>query len=444
MESVSAYGLHIAADVLANNGYEILEKDDYKSDIITTLYWYDQVYNLIRFRYAPQNRKRKIIVGGNLATSNPAALIAMEFDVFLGDGELCQNIENSPYLINKNKKYGELAIAETFWKGQYIEIQKQARQFIELSRGCKNHCLFCQYSWLKKYRERSATEIYEILRNFLKEKNLKVACADRFQHSEYSQIKELFLQFNVNDTGSDVSLKSVLENPEEYFSITRSGKVQTGIEGMSYRLRKLIGKPFSDEKIIWLIKKMIEMNHHRLDVYMIYGLPTETETDINAFDNLLTNIGNSIKSGYKFVIVIHWNAFTPSAMTPMQWEAPAYNYKYKTQLNNLMSNYKYNNITVVHAPKLTSDLTILKRMVANRCSERSAHILFQTAKNIRCLKTGKYRKMIFDEFEKVVGYHIMDQMELTTELPWQRFFSNGTELMLIKIAKKLRSNFREE
>jgi len=128
----------------------------------------------------------------------------------------------------------------------------------------------------------------------------------------------------------------------------------------------------------------------------------------------------------------------------MQWEAPAYNYKYKTQLNNLMSNYKYNNITVVHAPKLTSDLTILKRMVANRCSERSAHILFQTAKNIRCLETGKYRKMIFDEFEKVEGYHIMDQMELTTELPWQRFFSNGTELMLIKIAKKLRSNFREE
>jgi hypothetical protein len=71
-KSVNCYGLEIVKNNLLKYGYNFEEfTTDNNNTVLFSLYWPEQIYNFIKFRYGFGMKDKKIIVGGNTATVNP-------------------------------------------------------------------------------------------------------------------------------------------------------------------------------------------------------------------------------------------------------------------------------------------------------------------------------------------------------------------------------------
>lgn len=425
--AINCYGLEIVKVKLKRLGYTVGCFDSCShNDVLFSLYWPEQIYDFIKFRYQSFMKNRKIIVGGNTATSNPAAVVAFDSEVYLGDGELFDG--SGKYLINKNSKPKDIAYADYIQPILYEDIQQNRRAFCEMSRGCKNKCMFCQYGWLKKYRECDISDIVAVI-NKSKTKSIRMFAADRFQHSKYLAIRKALDKKGKCDTGSDVSLRFLLQN-EAYTNFTN--KVRVGIEGMSERLRRLVGKPYSDEDIIRFCKVVVDSGIKSLDFYMIYGLPTENKEDVDAFNNLIQKLDNTLPAGY--TIAIHWNAFTPSAQTPFQWCRSSYLYDDLYLKQEVFQRAVNKKIKLMHKPKLTSKKTILKRMLAIRGNESVRALLYTVSKKP---VTFNNQKQIIKEFEKQSGFSLAGEIDIKQKLPWDKYVVYDKEKMITLYNEKL-------
>ncbi|MDD5414631.1 MAG: radical SAM protein [Smithellaceae bacterium] len=346
----------------------------------------------------------------------------------MGDGELWDGASKQYMAEYGNPK--ETAVSETITPYLYEDVQQTRRTFIEMSRGCRNKCLFCQYGWLKSYRECDIADIRMCI-DRAKTKSIRVFAADRFQHSAYNAIQQAMLKRGKTDTGSDVSIKFILENPE-YLQFTN--KIRVGVEGLSYRLRKMVGKNYDDDDIVRFCVMVANAGIRSLDWYMIYGLPTETDDDVLEFETLLDKLNAAMPEGY--TIAIHWNAFTPSAQTPLQWAAPAIGEF--SGLKKMFNEYRRNDkIKIYHKPKLTSYDTIVSRMLAIRATPETAKLTYNFAFKKPAMLRNK--KFLFAEYERLAGAPLLGEWPTDKSLPWDKFCLYKKDLMLKLYNKALKS-----
>lgn len=413
-KSEDCYGLEIVRRHLADIGIQT-GSIDYStiSPVLVSLYWIEHIYPFIRWRFQARMQKKRVIVGGNYATTSPSALLPFCDAVFLGDGEEWSGLEESEYIITKDSKATMRAIAAELLPVSYIDLQETRRSFIEISRGCKNKCMFCQYGWLKRYREASIVDIIESVK-LTKTKTLKVVSADRFQHSRYFEFRRELIKIGKMDSGSDMTVLQVLKRPE-LLDITEKQKTRVGIEGMSYRLRKMVGKNLTDEQLIEFGKKVAASGKKNFNCYMIYGLPTEEEADIEEFQALVRKFDEALPTG--FAICIHWNAFNPAAQTPFQWAAAA-PIEYP-RLAKMLASFGNRRIKIYSRPRMTGRWTLIRRVLAIRGSEKSARLLFSVATN-----EAKFRKnpdLVLRHYHDLEGIDLMGPWPIDEPLPWDRY-----------------------
>lgn len=421
-KSENCYGLEVVKHGLQARG---IKCDSYsaidKKPVLVSLYWPEQLYNYLRWRYSAANQGRTVLVGGNYATTSPNALMPYDTAVFMGDGELFDGSLDNPYIAVNTPR--AKAVSKHIAPTAYFDAQSNYRSFCEISRGCKNKCMFCQYTWLKPYREASLTDI-EIVCRKAKTKSIRVFAADRFAHTRYPAIRALLQSIGKNDTGSDVSMRLVFKNPE-YLQYTN--KVRVGIEGCSERLRKLVGKPFSDDNIAQFCKMVADAGIKTLDWYMIYGLPTETGDDRLQFIELLKKVDAVMPEGY--ALAIHWNAFTPNAQTPFQWAAPAQGPECYPELTALFDNRDITpRMKVYHKPRLTSMWTITRRILAIRGDERLKNLIYTFATKESAFK--KKPREFFRLVEREAGRDMFGEWPVDTPMPWDRHCIYRKDLML--------------
>jgi len=429
-ESYNCYGLELVKRNLEIKGHKIypfsLNSD---RPVLISLYWPEQLYPFLRLRFHKNLKNRRIIVGGNYPTTSPNALLPFDVEVFMGDGELFDPFSES-YMAGKDRKR---AVIDEIHPILYEDLQKNRRSFCELSRGCKNRCYFCQYGWLKPYREASLVDIEEILRS-VKTKSIRAFAADRTSHSRFSEIQKLFQKLGKTDTGSDVTLRGILKNPEtlEYLR-----KVRIGVEGMSYRIRKRIGKPFTDNEIVEFCRLVAKYGIKTMDWYMIYGLPGETPSEMESFCKLLDRIDAEMPEGY--TIAIHWNAFSPSAQTPLQWYRPAMGKRqYLVDFANLWRGRK---IKLTNRPLLTSDWTMIRRMLAIRSTPKTAKLVYNFA--FHESKFKKYPRHFLELFKETAGFDLVGPYPTDRPLPWDEYCDYERDKML-SIWGKVRKDAGEE
>lgn len=400
--------------------------------ILVSIYWPEQVYQFIKWFYEEGVEDRGIIVGGNTATANPDVFLAFVDRVYLGDGEEWDGSWEHRFIVEKeNPLPKQIARTIDLLPVLYEDVQTTRRAFCEIARGCQNKCLFCQYGWMKPYREADIADIKLII-ELAKTKSIRVFSADRFQHSQYPQIRALLEKKGAADTGSDASLPWILKHPE-YLAYTN--KIRTGIEGMSERLRRLCGKPYTDDMILDFSVKIAEAGIKCLDWYMIYGLPTESEEDVQAFRKLLLKLDKIMPKGY--TLAIHWNAFTPSAQTPFQWEKPAYRYNQEPMRRLLFSRREQDNMIFMHKPKFTSDATLLKRILAIRAFKENRELLYTLSKHPGYFK--KHSEAIFTKYKEQTGLSLSDKWTDEVEFPWDKWVVYPKEKM-----RKVRDGFMRQ
>jgi len=153
-------------------------------------------------------------------------------------------------------------------------IIKGKNAVIELTRGCKYNCKFCEYSIVRggKYREKPlelAKQQIDILAK-RKQRTVNFMSANVFGYSHFKELFEYTTNKNIRIVNSDANfndLEKVINSKNVYQKI-----IKIGIESFDEKTRTTIGKRFSDEKLKELFETMAKKMNY-IHCYLIFGLP---------------------------------------------------------------------------------------------------------------------------------------------------------------------------
>lgn len=85
------------------------------------------------------------------------------------------------------------------------------------------------------------------------------------------------------------------------------------------------------------------------------------------------------------------------------------------------------NARFMHKPKLTSDDTILKKMVAIRAGSSEKNLVYTLAKNPKYFKN---HKLVIKEFEKTSAIPLLGKVDINAKFPWDDCVEYPKDLLL--------------
>jgi radical SAM superfamily enzyme YgiQ (UPF0313 family) len=196
----------------------------------------------------------------------------------------------------------------------------------ELGRGCSRGCRFC-----------AAGYIYRPPRLWSKEAVL--AALDQ-RPPEIQRVGLLGMEMvspelldkiaaSLQENGCSLSFSSLRADrisPRLLELLSHSGLKSVAIapDGCSERLRGVINKGLSEKDLLSAAIALVEAGIYTLKLYVMVGLPTETEQDLEEFVDLVQKIRTAIlpigqKKGRLCEIILSVNSFVPKPWTPFQY-----------------------------------------------------------------------------------------------------------------------------
>jgi len=296
------YGLELCLSRAGLTAHPVTEATASGCDILlVSLFWYRNLYELAAFmRLAGIKRgtgKPWILAGGMQATMTPEAVAGLVDWVFVGDadehlGACVAEIMDGGKCTHPNVyREGMDAVpapAVCAPSGYMIATDGDDGGTLrcEIARGCRYKCAFCCLSGLKPYTEVPFSELQSSIRTAAG-KSCSFFAPERTMHSEWGKIKMALKASGCHELGQDVRLEHLQE--------IEGGSVTLGLEGLSERLRRSIGKAFSDAMVLEKVGRFVETrkNIARVSAYFIAGLPGEDETDWQAVWTLFESIGKA-------------------------------------------------------------------------------------------------------------------------------------------------------
>jgi len=216
---------------------------------------------------------------------------------------------------------------------------------VEIARGCTRGCRFCQAGMIyRPVRERTPEQIFDLACQGIENSGFNELALLSLSTGDYSCLSTSLPQL-MNRFASDaisVSMPSMRVGtltPELMDEIKRVRKTGFTLapEAGSERLRRVINKGITEEDLLTTSRDAFGLGWKVMKLYFMIGLPTETDSDIEAIAELAKKtkkIGNQAAPG-KQQINVSIGTFVPKPHTPFQWNAQISMEESRTKINAL-------------------------------------------------------------------------------------------------------------
>lgn len=294
-------GLRVIIDCLARAGYAVEyatratvhEYDVALVSITSDCDWWP----FIQERLAWQRSDCKVLVGG-AGVLHVEPFLPWFYAAMLGRGEnlivpLVQAIARGDRYQHESILYADEFSRERVWRLAQVEHPychivhlSDDKQFAEGAIGCNHRCLFCGYTWQRKFASPYADY--------------------RMEDSLFGDIAD-----------KERAMLDLDKNPD---CINWSKLRTTAIDGFSERLRFGVNKRISRSIMQNFFRAMLTSDAapHQLKLYNICGYPSETESDWFEFlDELRSADQGRPHQDKQWSIVLHCTPFRAMPATPM-------------------------------------------------------------------------------------------------------------------------------
>ncbi len=288
---------------------------------------------------------------------------------------------------------------------------------VEVARGCGRHCRFCMAGYcFRRPRSRSLEVVKQGVDNAAR-RQARVGLMGA-AISDYPAIDTLCSYIAAKDLSMSVaSLRADSLTPLLVSSLAASGHktITLAPEAGSERLRRVINKNISDQDLAEAVNLAIGAGIAHVRLYIMVGLPTETDADIAAIAVMARQIKRRMESlGSKGRLTLSVNPFIPKPFTPFQW-LPMCDYAIVvSRLKSIERELKPEKgiEVLIESPKEAYIQSVLARG-----DRRLAEALAQA----QALGGKKYWKQAMKQVQLDENAYLYRQRSVAEVFPWHRY-----------------------
>jgi radical SAM superfamily enzyme YgiQ (UPF0313 family) len=409
-------------------------------------------------RESRDERHPLIVVGGDIARMNPAALTAF-VDVFaLGDGE--RLVPRITELVGSGLSRGRFLEAAARLPGffvpavhggraeaaesqQVVVQQPMSRHeitphfevphstiltprteladklLIEISRGCTEMCRFCWAAYamapIKQYPAAAILKVAREARALTDRAGLiATAVCD---HPQITEILEGLAALGYHIALSSIKIDAIEKPILDVLLAQGERALAIAPEAGNERLRRHVNKKVSDAMLQEKVRAIFAGGFTRLKLYLQVGLPSETEEDVRDLVRLVSELHEiAVSEGRRYgrvpQLVPSVNAFIPKPHTPYENESLASEDYLKEQL--LFLAREFERIGNVVFRGMSVNEAVWEAYLA-KMDETGADILEEAASGVPVRRLVKIHR---ERIEAVIRPGALALPESATGPPW--------------------------